>query len=315
MNSELTDLYIPLADRRNSLSYPGPALCYEELASHIDQIIDVVLPEQGAKKKFRLNAEGNSYRATRIETPGGDYLILRLIKPEVISLDDIGLQPEILRHLRRDGLSAGGLVLICGRSGNGKSTTCASAIIDRLVKHGGVCNTIEYPTEFMLTGRHGDGLCLQRNVDTPEEFNSGISEALRSYPSKSNNILFIGEILDSETAAAAIKSAIDGHLVFSTMHAGSVIMAIERILTLSAPHISMEEAKQILGSGLRLVICQALKEVRGRTVLSAQYLVGTNRAAQTIQNSQNIKQLSTEVQNQLSKLQSGQQILAKGESQ
>lgn len=316
MAREITDLYVPISDRKNSLAYPGPVLCYDEMAQHINNICDIYETQFQDIKKFRLNVDGNVYRATKIETPGGDYLALRLIKPEIIPLESIGFPSEILRHLRRSGLSAGGLVLVCGRSGNGKSTSCASIIVDRLINFGGVCNTIEYPTEFMLTGRHGEsGLCLQRNVDSHDEFQSGISDALRSYPSKSNNILFIGEILDSVTATAAIKSAIDGHLVFSTMHAGSVIMALERIISLATPYIGNDEAKQILGSGLRLVICQSLKTIRGRTVLNGQYLIDTIKASQTIQNSQSIKHLSTELQNQEVKLETGQQIISRGEAQ
>jgi Tfp pilus assembly pilus retraction ATPase PilT len=306
--ASITDLFLPLEKVEGTLSYPGPIMCYKSLSDHIDKIKLAVISEHKESSRFRISVDGNSYRVTRASTPDGDYLAMRRLRPEIMDLENIGLPSEILRHLRSPGLSEGGLVIVSGQSGNGKSTTCASIIIDQLKNYGGVCNTIEYPIEMMMTGMHGDGLCIQRNVETPEEFTQGISDALRSYPSKSRNVLFIGEILDCHSAAAALKSAIDGHLVFTTMHAGGVLMALERIVSLASPHVGNEEARHLLGSGLRMVIHQKLVETMGRTSLRANFLIDTESAAMAIQAGKSLKQLSTEIGLQKRRLLNGQTI-------
>lgn len=309
----ITDLFVPLEKVDNALAFPGPVHCYNDYRDHIEKIKLTVQSEHRNAYRFRIRVDGYSYRVTRASTPDGDYLAMRRLQPEIISLDEIGLPSEILRHLRSPGLSEGGLVIVSGQSGNGKSTTCASIIIDRLKTYGGVCNSIEYPIEMMMTGMHGSGLCIQRNVETPEEFNQGISDALRSYPSKSRNILFIGEILDSTSAATALKSAIDGHLVFTTMHSGGVLMALERIVSLASPHVGHDEARHLLGSGLRMVIHQKLVETMGRTVLRGNFLVDTESASLAIQAGKSLKQLSTEIGLQRRRLMNGQKIETKRE--
>jgi len=313
MTEDFTDIMLPLKTPEEALAYPGPVHCYQDLRGHIDEILSHVEEHHDGSRRFRLSVDNYDYRVTRASTPAGDYLAMRRLLPNIRQLDDIGLPSEILRLLRSPGLSRGGLIIISGQAGHGKSTTCASIIKDRLAKFGGVCNTVEYPVELMMTGMEGMGLCLQRNTETPEEFDESIADALRSYPSKSNNILYVGEILHSGIAATVLKSAIDGHLVLTTMHASGAITTLERILALASERISYDEARQLLASGLRMVVNQNLKTVRENTVFRASYLIETDSVSRNIASGNSLKQLSTDTRTLKERLRNKQPLIAKFE--
>jgi len=118
----------------------------------------------------------------------------------------------IEKILMQPSLSGGGLILICGAPGSGKTTTASAILVSRLLKYGGFAYTIEDPPEIIaLNGRHGNGYCTQTRVyDGAGGWEESIKEVLRSQPVGASLILFIGEIRNAEAARMAIRAASNG---------------------------------------------------------------------------------------------------------
>jgi len=162
-------------------------------------------------------------------------------------------------------LGAGGLILICGETGNGKSTTCASAIKSRMQKFGNFGLTVEDPPEFPLHGKQGEfGRCIQTEVRSGD-FANALKGAMRCYPTMNGSILFVGETRDHETASEVLRVATNGHLVFTTIHGTDIISSIKRFISLATANRSSSEAdiKGIFASSMRMVLHQRLRDVPG----------------------------------------------------
>lgn len=281
----VTDLFIPLSDPRKALAYPGPnSLFVENNPKTIENIITEVQSHDSSS--FRIAIEDAHFRVQRKSTPGGDYAILRKIE-RLRELSNVGLPKQVMDHILHPRLNKGGLIIVCGQAGNGKSTTCAAIAASRLKKFGGVCNTIEFPAEIPMTGLHGKGLCLQREVDSEDEFHEAMREALRCYPTKSSNILLVGEILDSDIASSVLRSSVDGHLVITTMHAGDVIQGVQRLVSLASQKMGRDEARELLAEAFSIGIHQELRmrEKSKGLGLSIKCLLDTESVANQIRNS------------------------------
>lgn len=280
----ITDLFIPLSDPSKTLAYPGPNSSFVESNP---KVIERILTEVQSKdvNSFRIEVEDAHFRVQRKTTPESDYAILRKIE-KLRELSNVGLPRQIMEHIVHPRLTKGGLIIVCGQAGNGKSTTCAAVAAARLKKFGGVCNTIEFPAEIPMTGLHGKGLCLQKEVDSEEEFHEAMREALRCYPTKSSNILLVGEILDADIAASVLRSSVDGHLVITTMHAGDVIQGIQRLVSLAAQKMGREEARELLAEAFSIGIHQELRmrEKSKGLGLSVKCLLDTESVANQIRN-------------------------------
>lgn len=280
----LTDLFIPLNDPSKTLAYPGPDPLFCE---NNPKTIEKILTEVQSKdvNSFRIEVEDSHFRVQRKTTPESDYAILRKIE-SLRPLENVGLPGQIMEHIVHPRLTKGGLIIVCGQAGNGKSTTCASVASARLHRFGGVCNTIEFPAEIPMTGLHGRGLCLQKEVDSEEEFHEAMREALRCYPTKSSNILLVGEVLDAGIAASVLRSSVDGHLVITTMHAGDVIQGIQRLVSLAAQKMGREEARELLAEAFSIGIHQELRvrEKRKGLGLSVKCLLDTESVVNQIRN-------------------------------
>jgi Tfp pilus assembly pilus retraction ATPase PilT len=199
------------------------------------------------------------FRAHRQESIEGPFVILRQMPVTLPQLELLGLPDPICTVLMHDNLNKGGMVVICGEPGNGKSTTTAATIRARLQKFGGFCLTLENPVEMPLHGRHGQGFCLQSPVHEGG-FENALTAAMRCYPTATNAILYLGEVRSAETAAEALRIANNGHLVLTTLHSSNVMTALKRILSLAkTKHMTDEESCSLLASSLRLVIHQKLE--------------------------------------------------------
>lgn len=108
----------------------------------------------------------------------------------------------------------------------------------RLEAWGGICVAVEDPPEPFLNGRHGSGRCIQVPVSPDGGYEEALILALRTRA----DFLFVGEIRDSSTAAQVIQASINGHLIISTGHAGSVTQGIERISALAQPLLNNARA-------------------------------------------------------------------------
>src|SRR5690606_11191900 len=145
-----------------------------------------------------------------------------------------------------------GLVLVCGPTGSGKSTTLAS-LIDLLdQRRAAHVITLEDPIEYRFAARR----CLihQRELGTHiPSFAAGLRAALREAP----DVILLGELRDRDTIAAALTAAETGHLVLSTIHSGSAVMALERIID-AFPEHQHGQIRMQLASSLRAVVTQRL---------------------------------------------------------
>ncbi len=223
--------------------------------------------------------------------------VFRIIPEEPLSLKDINA-PEVFRKLVDNDK---GLILITGATGSGKTTTSAAMIREINENYPKHILTIEDPIEF--THEHKKSLVSQREVgrDT-KAFARALKAALREDP----DVIFIGEMRDKETIAAAITAAETGHLVIGTLHTNSAPQTINRIVNV----FSAEEQDQIrtqLSMALLAVISQALlPRIGGGRVAAHEILVNTPAIANLIRENK-IQQIYSQMQ--LNQAQTGMQTL------
>ncbi len=232
-----------------------------DLVPLIQHLSEQVTKAAGAApdgKSFMVDMEPVRYRAQAIRE--GDLYALRQSRIQAPELGkDVCLPEHINRELLSEGLrSTGGLVVINGIPGSGKTTTAQATLLKRLELHGGYCLTIEDPIEVVVEGWVGDkgGYCEQMDA-TKEGYRKAVATSLRCFPAGERAMLFIGEIREPEPAAEMLRIALGGHLVFTTVHAESHAAACQRIIAL-AQDGGEPDAKLLLASSLRMSINQRL---------------------------------------------------------
>lgn len=222
-----------------------------------------------------ISGDGHRFRVNLFRHMGRLGAALRPIKNSVAVLDALGLPGERLRGWAN---RSHGLVLICGGTGAGKSTTIASTLdwINRTqTKH---IVTIEDPIEYLLESQNS--VVTQREVLTDtESFVTGLRSALRQSP----DIIFVGEIRDLETARIALQASETGHLVVSTMHASDVLEAFDRIQALFPPE-ERDGALLVLSRQLIGILCQKLLQTtQGSLLPVVEHLENSGAVRQWIQ--------------------------------
>ncbi len=230
--------------------------------------------EQRGSVDLSIEFGGDRARANVFCHQEGIAAVLRPIRRGIRSLADLGLPADLVRLVGYPD----GLVLLVGPTGSGKSSTLA-ALIDHLNHHDARhIVTIEDPIEF----RYAHGRCLihQREVGRHvRNFADGLRAALREGP----DVILVGEMRDPETIGAALTAAETGHLVLSTLHAGSAAMAVDRIIDAFAPHQQAQVRWQLAGS-LRAIMTQVLLPGRrsGRLVPAVEKMLVTPGVAANI---------------------------------
>lgn len=311
----ITDWYIPEADPASGWVYPGPVA----IGSNANLImIANALAEASSERdseEFVVKEGERIYRGHRIDTVDGRIFSLRKVPSFIPDLAKLGLISGVQKILMHPKLSSGGLVMVSGETGQGKSTTCASFLKARLARFGSFCLTLENPPELPLHGFHGTGetrgVCIQTDVRAGH-FAEALRGAVRCYPTQGNSILFVGEVRDPETAAEALRVAINGHLVLTSIHGADVISSLKRFmaLALSSTGMGETEARSVLSSALRLIVHQKLRDNPGGTgkKLDAQILFSPNQTTPVANRIREGKLdgLSTEIQQQERLVQSNQ---------
>ncbi len=232
---DLPELSLEAAEELVLGAIPGDE---ERRAFLVEHECDFALTSPGIGR-FRVNA----YR-----TRGGAAMVLRHVKEVIPSFEELGL-PRVARDL---ALLPSGMILVCGPTGSGKTTTLA-AMID-VINAERRCHilTIEDPIEFL----HRDKLATisQRELHTDTlEFPRALRSGMRQDP----DVILIGEIRDPETMRTALQAAETGHLVLASLHARTVVDAVNRVIDIF-PVDEQRQARASVSESLQGVLCQHL---------------------------------------------------------
>lgn len=264
---KITDWYLPAEDPLAGHFFPGRVRVRDH--SHLYEMAKALgercnLKTKDGYSEFVVREGDRSYRGHRIDTTKGSIFALRRMPDSVPSIESLGLDKaiqELLLH--KDLARRGGLIIICGETGQGKSTTIASVIMERMKKLGSFCLTIEDPPEMPLAGEHGGGICYQTESRIGG-FADALRGAMRCYPAQGGSMLYVGETRDPETAAEVVRAAVNGHLVLTTLHANDVNTCVQRFTTMAKAVLgSDEEVKNVTAAALRLAMHQELEFIPG----------------------------------------------------
>jgi type IV pilus assembly protein PilB len=203
------------------------------------------VPQDG---KFQMRVEGRQvdFRVSVLPVVHGEKVVLRILDSTSLnrSLDSLGWEPSALANFKEGLDAAYGMVLVTGPTGSGKSTTLYSAIRELITVEDNI-TTVEDPVEYQL-----DGV-----VQVPVNAKRGMTfaAALRSILRQDPDIVMIGEIRDLETADIAVKAALTGHLVFSTLHTNDAAASITRMVDMGVDSFMVASS---------LLVCSAQRLLR-----------------------------------------------------
>jgi len=186
------------------------------------------LPQDGRIKiKVRVDARSREldFRVSTLPTLFGEKVVLRLLDKENLMLDmtKLGFEAESLVKFQRNITKPYGMVLVTGPTGSGKTNTLYSALQSLNTVQTNIM-TAEDPVEFNLMGVN--------QVQMKEQIGLNFAAALRAFLRQDPNIVLVGEIRDFETAEIAIKAALTGHLVLSTLHTNDAPSTISRLMNM-----------------------------------------------------------------------------------
>lgn len=225
------------------------------------------LPQDG-RIKIRMNSNGKmrelDYRVSTLPTLFGEKVVLRLLDKENLMLDmtKLGFEVSSLKHFEEAILKPWGMVLVTGPTGSGKTNTLYSAI-SRLNTPETNIMTAEDPVEFNLVGIN--------QVQMKDSIGLNFAAALRSFLRQDPNIVLVGEIRDFETAEIAVKAALTGHLVLSTLHTNDAPSTINRLMNMGIePFLVATSVHLICAQRLVRRIC---KECKGPMEVPPQALI------------------------------------------
>ncbi len=194
------------------------------------------------------------FRVSTVPTLFGEKIVLRLLDKENLRLDmtKLGFEPESLQKFERAILKPYGMVLVTGPTGSGKTNTLYSSVA-RLNTPETNIMTAEDPVEFQLPGIN--------QVQMKEQIGLNFASALRAFLRQDPNIILVGEIRDFETAEIAVKAALTGHLVLSTLHTNDAPSTISRLMNMGIEPFLVATSVNLIGAQ-RLVrrVCTGCKE-------------------------------------------------------
>ncbi len=210
-------------------------------------------PQDG---KFQVKAEGRQidFRVSTLPCVHGEKVVLRILDGGnlALSLDSLGFEEKALNDFRKSINSPYGMILVTGPTGSGKTTTLYSAVKEIMTEEDNFV-TVEDPVEYQVDGINQ----VQVNVKSGLTFAAALRSILRQDP----DTVMIGEIRDPETIDIAIKAALTGHLVLSTLHTNDAASTISRMLDMGVDPFMVASAT-LLVSAQRLVrrLCPRCKE-------------------------------------------------------
>lgn len=268
VNSRASDVHIEPQEDRVRVRYRIDGILYDKLSlpknvqesliSRIKILAEMKIDEhrtpQDGRFNFKVGAEEVDLRVSIIPTVQGEKIVMRLLRKSggIPTLPELGLAGVSLRSLETAVLKPHGIILVCGPTGSGKTTTLY-AVLSRLNTTRVNIASLEDPVEYEIPGVNQ----VQINPAVGLTFADGLRSFLRQDP----NIILVGEIRDKETTDLAIQAALTGHLVFSTLHTSSAAGALPRLLDLGAENFLLASTvNAIVGQRIVRKLCDHCKE-------------------------------------------------------
>jgi len=211
------------------------------------------LPQDG-KILFKVKGREVDVRVSTFPTPYGEAAVMRLLdkSSSALSLENLGFTPEQMSILKQMIVKPHGMILVTGPTGSGKSTTLYAMLmeINSIEKN---IITLEDPIEYQIP------LIRQSQVNVQAGFTFAVG--LRSILRQDPDVIMVGEMRDTETAELAIRAALTGHLVISTLHTNDTPSAVTRLIDMGIePHLIPSVLLGVVGQRLARKICAQCRE-------------------------------------------------------
>lgn len=209
---------------------------------------------QGGRFLIRMQNREMDFRVSLIPTLFGEKVVMRLLDKSKLQLDmtKLGFEPDILETFHEAIFKPFGMILVTGPTGSGKTTTLYSVLSELNKVSENIC-TAEDPIEFNLPGVN--------QVQMHEAIGLNFAASLREFLRQDPDIILVGEIRDLETAEIAVKAALTGHLVLSTLHTNDAPSTIGRLLDMGVePFLVSSSLIMTVAQRLVRVICPDCKE-------------------------------------------------------
>lgn len=237
---------------------PSSKRLHAAIVSRIKIMGDMNIAERFVPQDGHIEFMGNTgkidIRVSTVPTVFGEAVELRLLDrtASLIDLGDLGMNAQTLSGFAKCLKKTHGIVLVTGPTGSGKTTTLYAAL-NKIYSPGVKMITIEDPVEYQLDGINQMPVNVKRGLT----FATGLRHILRHDP----DIIMVGEIRDRETADIAIRAALTGHLVFSTLHTNDAAGAVTRLIDMGVePFLLASSLEGILAQRLVRKVCPKCKE-------------------------------------------------------
>ena len=235
-----------------------PSKIHDSLVSRVKILSELKIDEKRIPQDGRFNYKSGGsevdVRVSTLPTVHGEKIVLRLLPKGggVPQLPELGLRGMALKNLEISILRPHGIIIVCGPTGSGKTTTLYS-VLSKINSTKVNVVTIEDPVEYQIPGVNQ----VQINPAAGVTFATGLRAFLRQDP----NVILVGEIRDKETTDLAVQAALTGHLVFSTLHTSNASGALPRLLDLGAePFLLASSLNAVLGQRILRRICPHCRE-------------------------------------------------------
>lgn len=268
VNSRASDVHIEPLEDRIRVRYRIDGILYDKislpknvsdaLVSRIKILSDMKIDEhrspQDGRFNFKVGDQEVDLRVSVIPTVYGEKTVMRILRKTggIPTLQDLGLNGTALKNLETSILKPRGIILVCGPTGSGKTTTLYS-VLSRLNTTRVNIVSLEDPVEYQIPGVNQ----VQVNSAVGLTFAAGLRSFLRQDP----NIILVGEVRDKETTDLALQAALTGHLVFSTLHTSNAAGALPRLLDLGAESFLLASTiNALVAQRIVRKLCNSCKE-------------------------------------------------------
>jgi len=267
IKDKVSDIHIEPFEKKVRVRYRADGVCYEAFTppkslhnSIVSRVkimcgLDIAERRRPQDGKFQIRMEGRQvdFRVSVLPTVHGEKVVLRILDGGnlALSLETLGFEPKALKDFSDAIRASYGMILVTGPTGSGKSTTLYSAVKEIMSDESNFV-TVEDPVEYQLFGVN--------QVQVHDKRGLTFAAALRSILRQDPDVVMIGEIRDKETIEIAIKAALTGHLVLSTLHTKDAASTISRMIDMGVDPFMVASAT-LLVSAQRLArrLCKYCK--------------------------------------------------------